>query len=77
MNLHWGAQDPKERGPVVASRHPESIKKRYVLHVSFDMLSHSTLLETPLVLMVAPIVSIVHWLWPLVTCLVIIVPTLP
>ncbi|KAJ8659079.1 hypothetical protein O0I10_005117 [Lichtheimia ornata] len=28
VNLHWGAQDPKERGPVVASRHPESIKKR-------------------------------------------------
>ncbi|KAF7724069.1 Uracil-regulated protein 1 [Apophysomyces ossiformis] len=26
--LNWGAKEPKERGPVVASRHAESIKKR-------------------------------------------------
>lgn len=29
MNLVWGAENPKERGPVVASRHAGSIKKRY------------------------------------------------
>ncbi|RCI06085.1 Uracil-regulated protein 1 [Rhizopus stolonifer] len=28
LSLHWGAKDPKERGPIVASRHAESIKKR-------------------------------------------------
>jgi hypothetical protein len=26
--LNWGAQDPNERGPVVASRHPKSIALR-------------------------------------------------
>ncbi|RCH93831.1 Uracil-regulated protein 1, partial [Rhizopus stolonifer] len=26
--MEWGAQDPKTRGPIVASRHAESIKKR-------------------------------------------------
>lgn len=64
MNLHWGAQDPKERGPVVASRHPESIKKRYHLLYMFlnDPFFSFVLSEMPLVLMVAHIVSIVHWL---------------
>ncbi|KAF1796851.1 GTP cyclohydrolase N terminal-domain-containing protein [Mucor lusitanicus] len=28
LSLNWGAQDPKARGPIVASRHAESIKKR-------------------------------------------------
>ncbi|KAI8052784.1 GTP cyclohydrolase N terminal-domain-containing protein [Thamnidium elegans] len=28
INLLWGAKDAKERGPIVASRHAESIKKR-------------------------------------------------
>ncbi|KAG2219982.1 hypothetical protein INT45_001881 [Circinella minor] len=28
INLNWGDKDPKERGPVVASRHADSIKKR-------------------------------------------------
>lgn len=28
VSLNWGAADPKVRGPVVASRHAESIKKR-------------------------------------------------
>jgi hypothetical protein len=30
LSLNWGAQDPKVRGPIVASRHVESIKRRYV-----------------------------------------------
>lgn len=28
LPLKWGATDPMERGPVVASRHPSSIKIR-------------------------------------------------
>ncbi|KAI8647735.1 GTP cyclohydrolase N terminal-domain-containing protein [Parasitella parasitica] len=28
LSLNWGTEDPLERGPIVASRHTESIKKR-------------------------------------------------
>jgi hypothetical protein len=28
VDMDWGAEDPQKRGPVVASRHPDSIKQR-------------------------------------------------
>jgi hypothetical protein len=63
--LRWGASTAQERGPIVVSRHPGSLKIRQVYQSQYgDMwLTHRNHVEMRSVHMVDPIACIVRWQW--------------